>query len=70
LSFVACSKNYLIHSSNSRCNKSDKGVINKALKIRGGGLEELANIDWRYFVAGGVCAATSHGITTPIGMIK
>mmetsp|Transcript_12089 Transcript_12089/g.34968 ORF Transcript_12089/g.34968 Transcript_12089/m.34968 type:complete len:312 (-) Transcript_12089:465-1400(-) len=26
--------------------------------------------DWRYFVAGGVSAATSHGITTPIDVVK
>ncbi len=25
------------------------------------------DFDWRYFVAGGVCAACSHGITTPLG---
>ena len=27
-------------------------------------------LDYRYFVAGGVCAATSHGITTPIDVVK
>jgi len=26
--------------------------------------------DYRYFVAGGVCAAISHGITTPIDVVK
>mmetsp|Transcript_56787 Transcript_56787/g.138196 ORF Transcript_56787/g.138196 Transcript_56787/m.138196 type:complete len:379 (-) Transcript_56787:35-1171(-) len=30
----------------------------------------LKNIDFRYFVAGGTCAAFSHGITTPIDVIK
>jgi hypothetical protein len=30
----------------------------------------LKAIDYRYFVAGGVCAATSHGITTPIDVVK
>jgi len=30
----------------------------------------LKNIDYRYFIAGGVCAATSHGITTPIDVVK
>mmetsp|Transcript_23602 Transcript_23602/g.33867 ORF Transcript_23602/g.33867 Transcript_23602/m.33867 type:complete len:341 (+) Transcript_23602:56-1078(+) len=30
----------------------------------------VSNLDYRYFVAGGVCAATSHGITTPIDVIK
>ncbi len=27
-------------------------------------------LDYRFFVAGGVCAATSHGITTPIDVVK
>ncbi len=35
------------------------------LKLRGG-----SDIDWRYFLAGGICAATSHGITTPIDVVK
>jgi len=30
----------------------------------------LKNMDARYFVAGGVCAATSHGITTPMDVVK
>lgn len=30
----------------------------------------LKSLDYRYFVAGGVCAATSHGITTPIDVVK
>lgn len=25
---------------------------------------------WRYFLAGGICAATSHGVTTPIDVVK
>mmetsp|Transcript_9042 Transcript_9042/g.17053 ORF Transcript_9042/g.17053 Transcript_9042/m.17053 type:complete len:338 (-) Transcript_9042:252-1265(-) len=29
-----------------------------------------SSIDYRYFLAGGVCAATSHGITTPIDVVK
>ena len=35
------------------------------MSLRGGN-----DIDWRYFVAGGICAATSHGITTPIDVVK
>lgn len=27
-------------------------------------------VDYRYFVAGGTCAAFSHGITTPVDVIK
>jgi len=33
-------------------------------------VHSLKNLDYRYFVAGGVCAATSHGITTPIDVVK
>ena len=29
-----------------------------------------SSIDYRYFVAGGTCAAISHGITTPIDVVK
>jgi solute carrier family 25 (mitochondrial phosphate transporter), member 3 len=36
-------------------------VVNAALK---------KTFDYRYFVAGGTCAAISHGITTPIDVIK
>jgi hypothetical protein len=25
---------------------------------------------WRYFAAGGICAATSHAVTTPIDVVK
>ena len=34
------------------------------------GVAAMKGMDWRYFVAGGVCAATSHGITTPIDVVK
>jgi len=30
----------------------------------------VSDIDYRYFVAGGTCAAISHGITTPIDVVK
>jgi len=30
----------------------------------------LKSMDYRYFVAGGTCAAFSHGITTPIDVVK
>lgn len=42
------------------------------LAIRGGSLSSTATsqIDWRFFLAGGVCAACSHGITTPIDVVK
>ena len=41
----------------------------QVLKVRGGSAPtDWASImDWRFFLAGGACAAFSHGITTPIG---
>jgi len=33
-------------------------------------LKALGDIDYRFFVAGGTCAAISHGITTPIDVVK
>jgi hypothetical protein len=35
--------------------------------LRGGSTNNDGSIDWRYFLAGGICASFSHGITTPIG---
>jgi solute carrier family 25 (mitochondrial phosphate transporter), member 3 len=39
------------------------------LQIRGGATDAI-DIDWRFFLAGGLCAAASHGITTPIDVVK
>lgn len=33
-------------------------------------LKAIREIDYRYFVAGGTCAAFSHGFTTPIDVVK
>mmetsp|Transcript_116558 Transcript_116558/g.336690 ORF Transcript_116558/g.336690 Transcript_116558/m.336690 type:complete len:319 (-) Transcript_116558:494-1450(-) len=33
-------------------------------------LQAFKDIDFRFFVAGGTCAAISHGITTPIDVVK
>lgn len=52
----------LVSSSSSNIRTS------KILKIRGG--SGSSEIDWRFFLAGGLCAATSHGITTPIDVVK
>eukprot|EP00554_Chaetoceros_debilis_P004003 CAMPEP_0194083368 /NCGR_PEP_ID=MMETSP0149-20130528/9085_1 /TAXON_ID=122233 /ORGANISM="Chaetoceros debilis, Strain MM31A-1" /LENGTH=322 /DNA_ID=CAMNT_0038765761 /DNA_START=26 /DNA_END=994 /DNA_ORIENTATION=+ len=45
-----------------------------AATFAGGPAAAAANaskvLDYRFFVAGGVCAATSHGITTPIDVVK
>lgn len=35
-----------------------------------GALSALKSLDYRYFVAGGTCAAISHGLTTPIDVVK
>jgi len=31
---------------------------------------DLSGVDSRFFIAGGICAAASHGITTPIDVVK
>ena len=33
-------------------------------------LGAFKGLDYRYFVAGGTCAAISHGITTPLDVVK
>ncbi len=38
-------------------------------KLRGGS-SELSALDWRFFAAGGIAAAASHGYTTPIDVVK
>jgi solute carrier family 25 phosphate transporter 3 len=47
-------------------------VHSSLLGLRGGSSEDgkIGSLDWRYFAAGGICAATSHGITTPIDVVK
>lgn len=48
----------------SRCD----GLL--ALRGGAGDLPAGTSIDWRYFLAGGLGAAISHGITTPIDVVK
>mmetsp|Transcript_55687 Transcript_55687/g.111656 ORF Transcript_55687/g.111656 Transcript_55687/m.111656 type:complete len:318 (-) Transcript_55687:122-1075(-) len=36
----------------------------------GAGSGSAGGADWRFFAAGGISAATSHGITTPIDVVK
>jgi hypothetical protein len=36
----------------------------------GAALNTLKSMDYRFFVAGGTCAAISHGITCPIDVVK
>jgi hypothetical protein len=44
------------------------GVVNAS--AGSSALSALKGLDYRYFVAGGTCAAISHGVTTPIDVIK
>lgn len=46
------------------------GNVPTVLNLRAGGGDDSKSVDWRYFVAGGICAACSHGITTPIDVVK
>lgn len=55
-----------------KCNSNLGAVV----RLRGGCVSErddyssLCNLDYRFFLAGGVCAAISHGITTPLDVVK
>ena len=44
--------------------------VSSASNAGAAALQALKNMDYRYFVAGGTCAAISHGITTPIDVVK
>lgn len=44
--------------------------VHASSDVVAGSLSALRGIDLRYFVAGGTCAAFSHGITTPIDVVK
>jgi solute carrier family 25 phosphate transporter 3 len=54
---VLCTSRHAVHASSA-------GAAASAA------VSALKNIDARYFVAGGICAATSHGITTPLDVVK
>ena len=52
------------HTPSTGKTKLKEATTDKLLQLRGGGA------DWRYFFAGGGAAAISHGITTPIDVVK
>jgi len=58
----------------TRGNLTGKRTVARELcAIRGGSSScssDISSLDWRFFAAGGICAAFSHGITTPIDVIK
>eukprot|EP00980_Cylindrotheca_fusiformis_P003058 scaffold713_cov131-Cylindrotheca_fusiformis.AAC.16 len=49
---------------------SSRMVVDASTSAGGAALSALRDIDLRYFVAGGTCAAFSHGVTTPIDVVK
>lgn len=45
--------------------------LSACLSIRGGSVGDSGGaVDWRFFVAGALCASISHGVTTPLDVIK
>ena len=52
------------------CSSRQTAVQASSAGAAAAAVSALKNIDARYFVAGGVCAATSHGITTPLDVVK
>ena len=48
--------------------KDQSSLAIKAIRLRGG--SSTGGADWRFFVAGSISAALSHGYTTPIDVIK
>jgi len=49
---------------------ANRGNVVAASGAASAAANALKSVDYRFFVAGGVCAATSHGITTPIDVVK
>ena len=47
-----------------------ESVVADAPSSASSALHVLKNLDYRYFVAGGTCAAISHGLTTPIDVVR
>ena len=63
----------LLHCSNAslivKAKKTNK--LLSVTELRGGMGGDVGDaIDWRFFVTGSICAAASHGITTPLDVIK
>ena len=63
----------VVHAQN-KITAADKVVIWTALAGIAFAFASVIRISgpgaWRYYVAGGICAAVSHGITTPIDVVK
>ena len=54
--------------------RTDKGILCLALGLLASSLFLLLTLSgpgsWRYFMAGGICAAVSHALPTPIDVVK
>lgn len=66
--------NGAVHHAQNKITAADKVVIWTALTGIMSAFAAVVKISgpgaWRYYVAGGICAAVSHGITTPIDVVK
>jgi len=60
---AAASKSLPLHKNKHQ--RTETKNTNALVSLRGGALP-----DYRYFLAGGICAAVSHGITTPVDVVK
>ena len=55
----------------SRTDRIQLSLMNAAMFLAFAGLIYVSGPgSWRYFAAGGICAATSHAVTTPIDVVK
>ena len=68
------SKSNKVQHAQNEINSSDKAVLWTAVAGIVAAFAAVTQISgpgaWKYYVAGGICAAFSHGITTPIDVVK
>ena len=48
----------------------DPTIVGDSIHAPSSAFEAFKSLDYRYFVAGGTCAAISHGVTTPVDVVK
>jgi hypothetical protein len=68
------SKSNKVQHAQNEITSSDKAVLWTAVAGIVAAFAAVTQISgpgaWKYYVAGGICAAFSHGITTPIDVVK
>ncbi len=69
LSFRFLSSIYILFASTYTSTLVSAGAAGAAANAAAKTAKAM-DFDYRFFIAGGVCAATSHGITTPIDVVK